>query len=88
MVQLTSPHRSPIMALFSQASDLQTGETIWVASNVRHGGQQSNSHTWKDRDFDGLTAVQIADIATSYKGWQGPGHQHYCLSDRQTTWIA
>ena len=77
------------MALFSQASDLQTGETVWVASNVRHGGQQSNSHTWKDRDFDGLTAVQIADLATSYQGWQGPRHQYYCNPEgKVTTWVA
>ena len=55
------------MALLSMASDLETGETIWVSANVLHGGQQANSHTWKDLGFDGVTAVQMAGIHNNRK---------------------
>jgi len=77
------------MALFSQASDLQTGETIWISTNIKTG-RQANSHTRKwDFAGDGLSAVEWADLSTDYQGWQGPGHRHYCNPEgKVTTWVA
>ena len=77
------------MALYSQASDLKTRQTVWVSTNTKTG-RQANSHTrsW-DFDGDGLSAVELADLSTDYQGWQGPGHQYYCNPEgKVTTWVA
>ena len=65
------------MALYSQASDLQTRQTVWVGTNVVKGKSQSNSHTlgW---DHDGLPTAELADVHTPWQGWVGPGHRYYC----------
>ncbi len=47
------------------ASDLETGETIWVSSFP--GGQQANSHNWNYQEFDGVTAVEMATIYSNHK---------------------
>jgi hypothetical protein len=65
------------MALYSQASDLQTRQTVWVGTNVVKGKSQRNSHT-SNQDFDGLIAAELADLCTPYQGWVGPGHRYYC----------
>jgi len=61
------------------ASDLQTGETIWVATNIVKNRPQLNSHREDDfgrlykRDgIDGYSAVEMAGMHTDYVGndWQ------------------
>ena len=77
------------MALYNQASDLQTRQTVWVGTKVSNlptwtgseliapGKGQANTHTrgWQD---DGLPAAELADLHTSWQGWSGPGHRYYC----------
>ena len=80
------------MALFSQASDLQTRSTVWVSRNVAKGRPQLNSHRedvlGRSMESDGLTAVEIADLSTQFVGWQGPGHQHWCNPEaKRLTWV-
>ena len=87
------------MALYSQASDLQTRSTVWVGTKVSNlpkfngtewevkHGHQANSHTrgWEN---DGLSAVELADLHTPFVGWQGPGHQHWCNPEaKRLTWL-
>jgi hypothetical protein len=55
------------MALFSQATDLKTRQTIWVGTNILKGKSQGNSHT-RNWDYDGLTAVELAYLHTDYHG--------------------
>lgn len=63
------------MALYNVASDLNTRETIWVATNVVKGRPQLNSH--RDDDFgrcykrdgiDGYPAWELAGFYTTYQG--------------------
>lgn len=63
------------MAVYSQATDLNTRQTIWVAQNVVKQRPQLNSHTSEcyARDgIDGFTALEIAGMSTPYAGndWQ------------------
>ena len=83
MLQLTRTKRPNLMALYNQASDLQTRQTVWVGTKVSNlpkfngtewevkQGHQANSHTrgWQD---DGLPAAELADLHTSWQGWTGP----------------
>lgn len=64
--------------LFSQATDLQTRQTVWVATNVQMGRRQLNSHrdTNAGRSLaasgvDGLPAWDWASLHTAYRGNQG-----------------
>ena len=61
------------MALYNIATDLNTRETIWVATNVVKGRPQLNSH--RDDDFgrcykrdgiDGFPAWELAGLHTNY----------------------
>jgi hypothetical protein len=77
------------MALYNQASDLATRQTVWIGTKVSNlpawnGSEliapakgQANSHTrgWQD---DGLLAAELADLHTSWQGWVGPGPRYYC----------
>ena len=77
------------MAIYNQASDLATRQTVWVGTKVSNlptwnGSEliapakgQANSHTrgWQD---DGLLAAELADLHTSWQGWTGPGHRYQC----------
>jgi len=77
------------MALYNQASDLATRQTVWIGTKVSNlpawnGSEliapakgQANSHTrgWQD---DGLPAAELADLHTSWQGWTGPGPRYYC----------
>jgi hypothetical protein len=67
------------MALYTQATDLQTRETIWVSTNVIKGRPQLNSH--RDDDFgrcyqreqiDGFPAWELAGLHSDYvgNGWE------------------
>ena len=70
------------MALFSQATDLATNQTVWVTTNVVKGLPQLNSHRGdtigRGMESDGLPAAELANLYTPFVGWQGPGHQHCC----------
>ena len=57
------------MALYSQASDLQTRQTIWIGTNVKAGKGQANSHT-RGWDIDGMPATELAGLHTDYVGPQ------------------
>jgi len=77
------------MALYNQASDLVTRQTVWIGTKVSNlpkwngdelveaGKGQANSHTrdWQD---DGLPAAELADMHTDYRAWSGPGNRYYC----------
>jgi hypothetical protein len=59
------------MALFSQATDLNTRETIWVAQNVIKQRPQLNSHNsecYNREQIDGFNSVEVAGMSTSYSG--------------------
>ena len=53
------------MALFSQATDLQTRQTVWVSRNVAKGRPQLNSHRediiGRGMESDGLPAAELAN---------------------------
>ena len=65
------------MALYNQASDIQTRQTVWVGTNVVKGKGQANSHT-RGWNHDGLPTAELADVCTPYQGWVGPGHHYWC----------
>lgn len=57
------------MALFSQATDLQTRQTIWVSTNVAKGRPQVNSHregrlgaSLAAAGIDGFPAAELAGL--------------------------
>jgi hypothetical protein len=63
------------MAIFNQASSLETRELIWVATNIAKKRPQLNSH--RDRCYqragiDGYNSVELASSHTEYHGndWQ------------------
>ena len=59
------------MALYSMATDLNTKETIWVATNVVKGRPQLNSHSsecYKRDGIDGFPAWELAGLHTNYQG--------------------
>ena len=67
------------MALWSQASDIHTKQTIWVSTNVVAGRAQLNSHREDDfgrcyqrEQIDGFPAAELAGLHTDYVGndWQ------------------
>lgn len=63
------------MALYNIASDLNTRETIWVATNVVKQRPQLNSHNsecYKREGIDGFNSVEVAGMSTPYAGndWQ------------------
>ena len=63
------------MAIWNQASDITTRNTIWVSTNVVKGRKQLNSHNsdcYAREQIDGYTAAELADLHTEYVGndWQ------------------
>jgi hypothetical protein len=63
------------MAIYSQATDLATKQTIWVSTNVVKNRPQLNSHredvfgrSLKDAGIDGFSAAELANLHTSYEG--------------------
>lgn len=81
------------MALYNQASDLQTRQIVWVGRNVAKGRPQLNSHRDDSlgRSYtvsDGLPAAELANLHTPFVGWQGPGHQQWCNPEaKRLTWV-
>ena len=77
------------MAIYNQASDLQTRQTVWIGTKVSNlpkwngdelveaGKGQANSHT-RGWEHDGLSAAELADMHTPWQGWVGSGHRYYC----------
>ena len=49
------------MALYNQATDLQTRQTVWVGTVV--GRDQANSHTRAAFTSDGISAAELAGLA-------------------------
>ena len=75
------------MALYSQATDLATKQTIWVSRNVVKNCPQLNSHreglfgnSLQDAGIDGFSAAEIANLSTNYEGWQNDYHKYWCNS--------
>jgi len=69
------------MALYTQATDLHTKQTVWVSTNVVKNRAQLNSHgsnSMKSAGVDGLSAVELADLHTDYQGWQHSIPHYYC----------
>ena len=64
------------MAIYSQAQDINTRETIWVCYNPKsERGRQLNSHTsdcYNREQIDGFPAWDLAGLYTDYTGndWQ------------------
>ena len=63
------------MAIYSQATDLTTKQTIWVSRNVVKNRSQLNSHrgdmfgnSLQDAGIDGFSAAELANLHTSYNG--------------------
>ena len=73
------------MAIYSQATDLATKQTIWVSRNVVKNRPQLNSHredvfcnSLKDAGVDGLSAAELANLCTNYEGWQHNQPKYWC----------
>jgi hypothetical protein len=73
------------MALYSQATDLTTKETIWVSCNVVKNRSQLNSHrkdmignSLQRAEIDGFFAAELANLHTDYEGWQHDQHKYWC----------
>jgi hypothetical protein len=63
------------MAIYSQATDLTTKQTIWVSRNVVKNRPQLNSHredvfgkSLQRAGVDGFSAAELANLHTSYNG--------------------
>jgi hypothetical protein len=59
------------MALYTQATDLQTRQTVWVSTNVVKGRPQLNSHrsdAMARAGIDGFSAAELAGLHTDYQG--------------------
>ena len=73
------------MAIYSQATDLATKETIWVSRNVVKNRSQLNSHredmigkSLQRAEIDGFSAAELANLSTNYEGWQHNQHKYWC----------
>ena len=82
----TLNHQNQIkMAIYFQATDLTTKETIWISCNVVKNRPQLNSHR-KDAagkslqcaGIDGFSAAELANLHTDYEGWQHDQHKYWC----------
>jgi hypothetical protein len=59
------------MAIFNQASSLETRELIWVATNIAKKRPQLNSHRsecYAREGIDGFNSVEMASLHTEYVG--------------------
>ena len=73
------------MAIYSQATDLATKQTIWVSRNVVKNRSQLNSHredmigkSLQRAEIDGFSAAELANLSTNYEGWQHDQHKYWC----------
>ena len=75
------------MALYSQATDLSTRQTVWITQSRNLDRPQLNSHqgghltntanSLAAAGVDGLSAAEIAYLSTSYEGWQHATNRYY-----------
>ena len=87
------------MAIYNQASDLQTRQTVWIGTKVSNlptfngtewevkEGHQANSHT-RGWEHDGLSAAELADMHTPWQGWVGASHRYYCNPEAKRLSVA
>lgn len=76
------------MALYSQATDLKTHQTVWITQSRNLDRPQLNSHqgghlthtanSLAAAGIDGLSAAEIAYLCTSYEGWQHTSNRYWC----------
>ena len=73
------------MAIYSQATDLTTKQTIWVSRNVVKNRSQLNSHredtfgnSLQRAEIDGFSAAELANLSTNYEGCQHDQHKYWC----------
>ena len=73
------------MAIYSQATDLATKQTIWVSRNVVKNRSQLNSHredtfgnSLQRAEIDGFSAAELANLSTNYEGWQHNQPKYWC----------
>ena len=73
------------MAIYSQATDLATKQTIWVSRNVVKNRSQLNSHredtfgnSLQDAGIGGFSAAELANLSTNYEGWQHNQPKYWC----------
>ena len=73
------------MAIYSQATDLTTKQTIWVSRNVVKNRSQLNSHredmfgnSLQDAGIDGFSAAELANLSTNYEGCQHNQPIYWC----------
>jgi len=73
------------MAIYSQATDLTTKQTIWVSRNVVKNRPQLNSHredvfgkSLQRAEVDGFSAAELANLSTNFEGWQNEQHKYWC----------
>ena len=82
----TLNHQNQIkMAIYSQATDLTTKETIWVSCNVVKNRLQLNSHredmignSLQCAGVDGFSAAELANLSTNFEGWQHNQPKYWC----------
>jgi hypothetical protein len=75
------------MAIYSQATDLSTRQTVWITQSRNQDRPQLNSHqgghlthtanSLAAAGIDGLSAAEIAYLCTSYEGWQHATNRYY-----------
>ena len=73
------------MAIYSQATDLTTKQTIWVSRNVVKNRSQLNSHrkdaagkSLQRAEIDGFSAAELANLSTNYECWQHNQPKYWC----------
>ena len=62
LLQLTHTKPTEPMATYNQATDLRTRQTVWVGTVA--GRDQANSHTRAAFTTDGISAAELAGLAT------------------------
>ncbi len=73
------------MAIYSQATDLSTRQTVWITQSRNQDRPQLNSHrvgrfanSLAEAGIDGLSAAEISNLSTSYEGWQHTANRYWC----------
>jgi len=73
------------MAIYSQATDLSTRQTVWITQSIKPERSQLNSHrvgrfanSLAEAGIDGLSAAEIAYLSTDYEGWQHTSNRYWC----------
>jgi len=91
MISKYQTNQTNQMALYSQATDLSTRQTVWITQSRNQDRPQLNSHQGGHLNFnyhttnslaeagiDGLPAAEIAYLCTSYEGWQHTSNRYWC----------